>query len=511
MKTNVIPLSALLTALIASTRLEAEPPKTLPLRPVSPGHTPAAIASTQKPLPTFRVQPKDSPSVAEIDDAVAAIMKLNGVRGAALAIVDGTRLVYAKGYTWALPDYPDVQPTTFFRQASVSKTFAAIAIYQLIQEGEKDGKLTFDTTLQSVLHLKTPDGKEPTDPNFNKITIRHLLDMTAGVDAGLVVRDIQATQAFKAPLPATPAQLASYGASEKLSGTPGDKSIATYSNGGFFLLSQVVTRLRGARSYEAALTSSLLKPLGIKRVREAHSLVETQPPDEARYHPISLIIPPPPKGPNIPEPVEPKVPTEKSVMSPDRPTVTLGYGGVNLENGDGAGGLSAAVTDVARVLAALSLRENNPMLSDATITTMLSNAAADSADPKLVQDNKGKGKAWGFHGFDAVAPVNAAKGTYWGYKGGDLSTSQNGIYFERGGISYVICWNGLVRHSELPFYPIFKGVLQAAKAHDWGNTDLFPKYGMPSFTPKIASVRGPGDLKISPPPSLKQILPARPH
>ncbi len=428
-------------------------------------------------------------------------MKLNGVRGAALAIVNGTRLVYAKGYTWAPSDYPDVQPTTFFRQASVSKTFAAIATYQLLQASEKNGKFTLDTTMQSILHLKTPDGREPTDPNFSRITIRHLLDMTAGVDPGLLWRDVAATRAFKAQLPATPAQVASYCASQKLAGRPGDKSIATYSNGGMFLLSQVITKLRGAKSFEAALTDSLLQPLSMSRVREARSLVEAQLPDEVRYHPDPLQIPPPANA----------IPKVKSVMSPGQPMVTAGYGNINLENGDGAGGLSAAVTDVARLLAALSLKENNPMLDDATITKMLSNAAADSADPQLIYDSKGKGKAWGFHGFDHVATIDARSGVYSGYKGGDLPSSQNGIYFEQGGISYVICWNGPVPHTELPFYPKFSRVLEAAKKYNWGNTDLFPQYGMPSFSSRSAARNAPGDFKVEPTPSFRQTSVKSPH
>jgi len=465
-------LAVVLAAVTTFTTAQGEPPSSLPPRPPA---TPPSISPAPIPIrksgnePTFRVQPQDSPSVAEIDEAVGAVMKLNGVRGAALAIVKGTRLVYARGYTWAPSDYRDVLPTTFFRQASVSKTFAALATYQLLQEGKVDGTFTLDTTMQSVLHLKTPDGREPVDPNFGKITIRHLLEMTAGVDPAVDDRDLDVAKAFKTRLPVTPAQIASYCASLKLKGMPGSKSIATYSNGGFFMLSQVVARMRRARTFEAALTDPLLKPLSITRVREARSLIGAQLPDEARYHPDALSAPRSARS------------TARSVMSPDQPMVTLGYGEANMENGDGAGGLSASVTDVARVLAALSLRENNPMLDDAGITSMLANAAAASSDRELTRDSNGKAKAWGFHGFDAVTAIDAARGLYRGYKGGDLSTSQNAIYFERGGISYVICWNGRLPHPELPFYPRFQKVLDVARKHDWGNTDLFPEYGMPSF------------------------------
>jgi hypothetical protein len=62
-------------------------------RTVGPVPNPSVHVSTDKPLPIFRVQPKDTSSVAEIDDAVAAVMRLNGVRGAALAIVNRTHFV----------------------------------------------------------------------------------------------------------------------------------------------------------------------------------------------------------------------------------------------------------------------------------------------------------------------------------------------------------------------------------------------------------------------------------
>jgi CubicO group peptidase (beta-lactamase class C family) len=488
---------------------ESLKPQAIPsvTRTVGPGPVvePSVHLSKDKPLPTFRTQPAGEASIQEIDDAVAEIMKLNGVRGAALSIVNGTRLVYAKGYTWAPADYPDVKPTTLFRQASVSKTFTAVATYRLIQEAQKDKTFTLDTTMQSVLQLKTPDGQEPTDPRFSKITIGHLLDMTAGVPADLIWRDVPATQAFKTKLPATPAQVASYCASQKLMGEPGDPAVAIYSNGGMFMLSQVVAKRQKANSFEAALNTLVLKPLGITRVREARSLEDAQLPDEARYHPVPLKISAPTKRPQMPDPVS-KTPTAQSVMTPDQPMVTLGYGETNMENCDGAGGLSAAVTDVARLLAALSLRENNPVLDDATVTSMLKNAAADSANPKLKE-------AWGFHGFDGVGTTDASKGLYWGYKGGDLSTSQNGIYFEREGISYVICWNGLVPDPSLPFYPTFSKVLAAARKHDWGNTDLFPKYGMPSFSAKIGpTAKLPTAVKLpGAGPRLRDMSISRPH
>ncbi len=388
-----------------------------------------------------------SPEVSAIDNAVAAVMKANQVRGASLAIVKGTKLVYAKGYSWAEDGYPSVQPTTLFRQASVSKLFAALATYQLIERG----KCSLATTLQSILQLKQPNGNAPADANFEKITIQHLLEMTAGIDPGLVWRDVPAVQASGAKLPVNPDQLLRYCATQMLVSTPRDKTKATYSNGGFFVLSQVVKTLNGAGSFESALTASLLQPLHITRVKQSRTLIESQDPAEARYHSRPLAV-------------------SQSVMTQDQPLVALGYGETNMENCDGCGGLSAAATDVARVLAALSLDGDSAILKKATLNQMLANAAqATQTIP-----------AFGFYGFDAVSVIDAAKHQYAGYKGGSLSTSQNGIVFQTGGISYALCWNTATPTGP-QWYPVYTDIVLAAESYDWGSTDLFPQYGMPSF------------------------------
>lgn len=56
----------------------------------------------------------------QIDAVIRAAMQASPVKHAALAITNGTRLVYARGYTNAEPDWPLAQPTTCFRMASVS-------------------------------------------------------------------------------------------------------------------------------------------------------------------------------------------------------------------------------------------------------------------------------------------------------------------------------------------------------------------------------------------------------
>jgi CubicO group peptidase (beta-lactamase class C family) len=398
-------------------------------------------------------------TVKAIDDVIAGLLRAHAMRGAALAICHGTRLVYAKGYTLAESAYPDVLPTTPFRQASVSKTFAAMALYQLWQETKSapDPKW-FDQTLQSILKLKTPSGGNPV-ANFDKITLRHLLESIDGLDQNIVWQSAEAAAAFAQPnLPATPAQLARHGASVALTGKPGDTKNVVYSNVGYFYLSQVVAKLRGASSFEAAL-SNLLNPLHMTRTRQARSLVDAQAADEAHYHLNNL----------------PVWPTARSgaPTATNRTLVPNHYGAVDYEIFDGCGGLSSAVVDVARLLALLSVRQNNPVFKTSTLDALLGNAT--TATSTLSGPD-----AHGYHGFDGVFAVDPANNVYVGSKGGWLPSHQSLAWFTTGGMSYVIAENG----NELDGvkYDWLAPVRDIAEKRDWGNADLFPSFNMPAFT-----------------------------
>lgn len=94
---------------------------------------------------------------AAIDDAMKAIMMGGLIRQAGLAIVQGSKLVFARGYTFAQPDWPVCEPTTTLRLASLSKTIAALGIYQQIEAG----RLRLDERVQDILRLRTVEGGPP--------------------------------------------------------------------------------------------------------------------------------------------------------------------------------------------------------------------------------------------------------------------------------------------------------------------------------------------------------------
>jgi CubicO group peptidase (beta-lactamase class C family) len=386
-------------------------------------------------------------SNAAIDAVINQAMKDSPVRHASLAIVHGKRLVYARGYTMAEPNWPLVQPTTCFRMASVSKTVTALAIFQLVEAG----KLKLSDKLQDILKLETPAGDPPADSHFSEITIQHLLEHKSGLNPDAFRNGVAVMQAFidaghAATLPVSAEMTDSYIASLGMVDTPGNSQV--YNNCGYYLLGRVVAKKRNKTRPIDAYQEFLFNPLAIHRIRRAVSLIVDQPADEARYE-------------------DPNLPLGKSAMTPDQPLVPSEYGTEQLEILEGAGGLSGAATDIARLIAILIENKNNPALKRATITNMLSAGAALSA--------AGMGRAG--YGFDYLA--NQDGGNFYGQKGGSLASSGNVLEFN-GQWGFTMSWGGKAT-AATAWYPDYPAVMNIARSIDWGSSDLFPQFGMPAL------------------------------
>ncbi|GAB3042590.1 serine hydrolase [Spirosoma pulveris] len=478
----------------------------------------AIFADREQPIervPTVTTTIQGSPTVKGIDDAVLKFMKDHAMRGCSLAITKGTRLVYARGYTLAEPGYPIHKETTLFRQASVSKLFVAAAIYRLIQLGTKlpnGSSFSLDTTMQAVLNLKTPDGKAPADDRFKDITIRHLLESISSINQGWLWWHQEAAAAFKSPLPGKPAQLASFIAAQKLGKKdPGDTTNVNYGNVDYFMLSQVVAALANTNTFEDALTKLVLTPLQITRVRGSRSLQTAQALDEARYHVVNLDPTPKADQPGKYNDYPPSLWFTKSSMSDDHPLVPQQYGGDNYEVFDGCGGLSAAVTDIARLLSALGVRNPNAVFSETTLKqwfeqTIKATQTNTNPDPDA--------QVHGYHGFDWGSQVDGsqpilAAGNFRGAKGGWLPSHSTSFEFGSGDFGYVIACNSVGQSDvKTDWLRNIDGqgnwwevdpasVMGVAQAHDWGTTDLFNNYQMAPFvTGQNGSIGKASQIKL---------------
>ena len=394
-----------------------------------------------------------------IDAVVQELMQAYPVvRHASLAILHQARLVYARGYTLAEPDWPVAQPTTRFRLASCSKTVTSLAVFQLIEAGQ----LAITDTLQDILHLKTPSGGAPADPRFNSITIQNLLEHKSGLNAenfsyGPAVVQAFAAAGHPASLPVNQQMTDAYIASLTMANDPGTAQV--YSNCGYYLLGRIVAQVRGEATPIDAYQAYLFDPLSITRIRGAVDLVSAQPSDEARYQAVSI-------SPAYPSNLQ----VDYSVMTADQPMVAAGYGDLELAVAQGPGGLSAAITDLARLNAILIDQNNNPALKRATLVSMLSAGAALTA----------AGEPRAGYGLDSAA--NLGGGSFCGQKGGQFINAASVFQFD-GPWGLVACfgspaWTPGVSED---WYPNWPEVMDIAKSISWGTTDLFPQFGMPSL------------------------------
>ncbi len=110
---------------------------------------------------------------AEIERFVQDEMAAQRIPGLALGIVEGDRVVYTRGFGTADESGTEVTPQTPFIIGSVSKSFTALAVMQLVAEG----KIALDAPVRGYLPwFRVADEKASAE-----ITVRHLLNHTSGI------------------------------------------------------------------------------------------------------------------------------------------------------------------------------------------------------------------------------------------------------------------------------------------------------------------------------------------
>ncbi len=111
-----------------------------------------------------------------VDQTINQFMQKYQIPGLSIAIAKQGEIVFSKGYGFAdRENKVPVNERHQFRIASISKPITAVAIMQLREQG----KLSLDDKVfgaSGILHHKFPMD----DDYLNKITVRHLLEHTAG-------------------------------------------------------------------------------------------------------------------------------------------------------------------------------------------------------------------------------------------------------------------------------------------------------------------------------------------
>jgi CubicO group peptidase (beta-lactamase class C family) len=398
----------------------------------------AIFAKRVSPIPPrFVVKGSSAPGFQGLDEAIQGFMRLNNIKAGTVAVARGSRLGYARTFTFADPGYPIAQPTNIFRIGSCSKILTSTMIHQLIATTPLDAT----DLVHEVLEL-TPPPNKTMNATFKKIQIRHLLTHTSGVRAAFADLDVDVVKAFGKQLPASSMRdIARYLSTLPVTGTPGGQW--EYANSGFLLLSAVVEHLTG-KSWFATLKERVLDPLGLGRPRVSGSTLGSVAPNEVRYHDWGLNLYP-------------------SVMQADQPLVRDGYGNVNLAVGVGVGGMAFGAADFVKFLAAFAPGVTNPLMSNATAATMFS----VPADLPV----QGYTLGWG----TGMLPGGI---TVFGH-GGGLANAQALVNRRSDGVAYAAFFNKGGGYPCLPM-PNWDDLIDAAPA--WPAWDLFPGLGIPAFS-----------------------------
>ena len=197
-----------------------------------------------------------SPALSAADETAGRVDKLFAAwdkttsPGVALAIVKGGKIVYERGYGLAkLEDGIVNTPDKVFDIGSVSKQFTAACVAMLVREG----KVGLDDDIRKYI---------PEMPAYERpVTVNHLLHHTSGLRDYNSLLELAGFRAW-ADSPTVEEALEVIRRQKKLNYTPGDEY--SYTNTGFFLLSQIVERVSG-RSLNAFAQERIFKPLGMTK------------------------------------------------------------------------------------------------------------------------------------------------------------------------------------------------------------------------------------------------------
>jgi CubicO group peptidase (beta-lactamase class C family) len=213
--------------------------------------TQAAAAAAAAPPAVFADPGRKAKLAAafpEIDRLIAAFMARTHVPGAAWGIiVDGELAHVGVAGFRDLPARAPVTTDSVFRIASMTKSFTAMAIMKLRDEGKLSLDDLAERHVPELRNLRYPTSDSP------KITVRHLMSHAAGFpednpwgDQQLAATEDAFTRMMQHGIP--------------FSNPPG--VAYEYANYGFAILGRVVTNVSGM-PYRRYIDTAILRPLGM--------------------------------------------------------------------------------------------------------------------------------------------------------------------------------------------------------------------------------------------------------
>jgi CubicO group peptidase (beta-lactamase class C family) len=184
----------------------------------------------------------------QLDRIIGQFLESHAIPGLAVGIVKENKVVYAKGFgVVELGADTPVTPQSLFHTASLSKTFVATAIMQLVEQD----RLDLDASVAKYLPYFTLD-----DERTEQITVRQLLTHTSGMpdvkdyhwdkpdhDAGALERYVRSLE------------------NQKLIAPPGQRY--EYSNMAYEVLGDVIAKVSG-KPFETYVRERIFDPLEMR-------------------------------------------------------------------------------------------------------------------------------------------------------------------------------------------------------------------------------------------------------
>lgn len=195
-------------------------------------------------LPSAQAAGRPQVTRAQVNEVVTKVMQERHIPGLSIAISMPGGQVIEESYGLANVEYKQpVEKDSVFEIGSVTKTFTAIGIMVL----QEEGRLSVNDRITKYF---------PQYPVWNDITIKHLLQHTSGI------KDVTEVEPFKSSQGKdwTPQEVIAVIAGKPFDFEPGQK--AKYSNTGCIILGLVIEKVTGI-SYGDFVTAKITKPLGM--------------------------------------------------------------------------------------------------------------------------------------------------------------------------------------------------------------------------------------------------------
>jgi len=186
-------------------------------------------------------------AITVLDTIIRDNLKRHRIPGAAVALVHEGRVIFSQCYGYAdVKKKIPIAEDTYFMAGSLTKSFTALAILKLIEQGKIDPHADIRKYIPDFSIRNLYDGQVP-------ITANHLLTHTSGLMIDYYVRSAGGTEHSNA-------DLLSQLQNEYLCFKPG--SAFKYSNIGYRLLGMIIEQVTGKR-FEDYLEKEIFKPLGL--------------------------------------------------------------------------------------------------------------------------------------------------------------------------------------------------------------------------------------------------------